>query len=107
MRWVRRHEDMEGQANYLACSGKRSATGGAARIPQRALAVTAEEITDLARRFLDPDQAGIVVYRPESTPQLARDTADMRCCSTPVRRRSWSRSRFRLATPPRCIRACA
>ena len=44
----------------------------------RALAVTAEEVTDLARRFLDPDQAGVAVYRPEGSESLARDAAAMR-----------------------------
>jgi zinc protease len=77
-RWVRRLEDMEGQANYLA---EWEALGDWRRgeeYLERALNVTAGEITDLARRFLDPDQAGIVVYRPDGTPQLARDAAAMR-----------------------------
>ena len=77
-RWVRRLEDMEGQANYLA---EWEALGDWRRgdeYLERALAVTPEEITALARRFLDPDHAAVVVYRPERTPELARDTAAMR-----------------------------
>ncbi|HUQ46597.1 MAG TPA: pitrilysin family protein [Gemmatimonadaceae bacterium] len=77
-RWVRRLEDMEGQANYLA---EWEALGdwrhGDAYL-DRALAVTGEELTSLARRYLDPDQAAVVVYRPEHTPELASDTAAMR-----------------------------
>ena len=76
--WVRRLEDMEGQANYLA---EWEALGdwrrGEAYLA-RALSVTATELTDLARRWLDPDQASVVVYRPEGTPELARDAAAMR-----------------------------
>ena len=77
-RWIRRLEDMEGQANYLA---EWEALGDWRRgdeYLERALAVTAEELTALARRFLDPDQAAVVVYRPERSPQLAVDTAAMR-----------------------------
>src|SRR4051812_13956516 len=77
-RWVRRLEDMEGQANYLA---EWEALGDWQRgddYLERALSVTADEVTALARRFLDPDQVGVVVYRPERTPALATDAAGMR-----------------------------
>ena len=77
-RWVRRLEDMEGQANYLAeweaLGDWRSGDDYLARV----LAATPEEITSLARRFLDPDQAGIVVYRPDGSDAVARDAAAMR-----------------------------
>ncbi len=77
-RWLRRLEDMEGQANYLA---EWEALGDWRRgeeYLQHALAVTPEEITMLARRFLDPDQVGIVLYRPNGAPEIARDAAAMR-----------------------------
>lgn len=77
-RWVRRLEDMEGQASYLA---EWEALGDWRRgeeYLQRALDVTADEVTTLARRFLDPDRAGIVVYRPEGSVPVARDAAEMR-----------------------------
>ncbi len=77
-RWVRRLEDMEGQANYLA---EWEALGDWRRgeeYLERALSVTADELTDLARRYLDPDHAGIVLYRPEKTPQIAADPDAMR-----------------------------
>ena len=77
-RWIRRLEDMEGQANYLA---EWEALGDWRRgdeYLERALSVTADELTALARRFLDPDQCSVVVYRPDGTPPLAADTAAMR-----------------------------
>jgi zinc protease len=77
-RWVRRLEDMEGQANYLA---EWEALGDWRRgeeYLERALAITPDEITTLAQRFLDPDQVGIVLYRPDGTPQVARDASAMR-----------------------------
>jgi zinc protease len=77
-RWVRRLEDMEGQANYLA---EWEALGDwrlGDTYLARALAVTPEEVTALARRHLDPDQAAVVVYRPEGAPSVAGDAASMR-----------------------------
>jgi zinc protease len=77
-RWVRRLEDMEGQANYIA---EWEALGDWRKGDEylaRVLATTPEEITTLARRYLDPDQAGIVVYRPEGSDPVASDAASMR-----------------------------
>jgi zinc protease len=70
-RWVRRLEDMEGQANYLAEWEALGDWRSGEEYLERALSVSAEELTDLARRYLDPDHAGIVLYRPERTPQVA------------------------------------
>ena len=76
--WVRRLEDMEGQANYLA---EWEALGdwrrGEAYL-QRALSVTPEEVTALALQYLDPDQAGLVLYRPNGTPEIAANADAMR-----------------------------
>jgi zinc protease len=77
-RWIRRLEDMEGQANYLA---EWEALGDWRRGDEyldRALSVTAEELTALARRYLDPDRCSVVVYRPDGAPALAADTPAMR-----------------------------
>ena len=77
-RWVRRLEDMEGQANYLAeWEALGDWTTGDDYL-RRALAVTTGEIQTLARRFLDPDQAGVIVYRPKDSAEVARDAASMR-----------------------------
>ena len=77
-RWVRRLEDMEGQANYLAeWEALGDWTMGDDYL-RRALAVTTDEIQALARRFLDPDQAGVIVYRPKEGAAVARDATSMR-----------------------------
>ena len=77
-RWVRRLEDMEGQANYLA---EWEALGDWRRgeeFLQRALSITPDELNTLARRFLDPDQASIALYRPTGTPEIATSGQAMR-----------------------------
>src|SRR5205085_11318369 len=77
-RWVRRLEDMEGQANYLAeWEALGDWTGGEDYL-RRALDVTVDELRDLARRHLDPDQAGVVIYRPEGSTAIAEDATTMR-----------------------------
>lgn len=77
-RWIRRLEDMEGQANYLA---EWQALGGWERgdtYLRDALDVTTDELQRLAQRYLDPERAGLVLYRPENTPPIAADTDAMR-----------------------------
>jgi zinc protease len=77
-RWIRRLEDMEGQANYLAeWEALGDWTMGDDYL-RRTLAVTTDEIQALARRFLDPDRAGVIVYRPKHGAEVARDAASMR-----------------------------
>ena len=77
-RWMRRLEDMEGQANYLA---EWEALGDWRRgeeYLERALATTPDELVALARQFLDPELASVTIYRPEGTPQIAADASAMR-----------------------------
>ena len=71
--WVRRFESMEGQANYLA---EWEAAGGWAlgeRYLVRLLTATAAEVSEAVRRYLDPDAAAVVVYRPAGGPTIAAD----------------------------------
>jgi zinc protease len=77
-RWLRRLEDMEGQANYLAEWEALGDWTKGDEYLRRTLAVTTDEIRDLARRYLDPDQAGIVVYRPRDSAAVAEDADAMR-----------------------------
>jgi zinc protease len=77
-RWIRRLEDMEGQANYLA---EWQALGDWQRgdaYLRAALATTTDDLQHLAQRYLDPEHAGLVLYRPDGTPAIAADTQAMR-----------------------------
>lgn len=77
-RWIRRLEDMEGQANYLA---EWEALGDWRRgdaYLRSALDSSAVDLQRLAQRYLDPEQAGLVVYRPAGTPAIASDRDEMR-----------------------------
>ncbi|HEX8851346.1 MAG TPA: pitrilysin family protein [Gemmatimonadaceae bacterium] len=77
-RWVRRFETMEGQANYLA---EWEAMGdwrlGDAFL-ERIMTATAAEVREVVERYLDPDQAGVVVYRPASAPPVIRSPRMLR-----------------------------
>jgi len=77
-RWIRRLEDMEGQANYLAEWEALGDWRGGDAYLRAALDCTAGDLQRLAQRYLDPDQAGLVVYRPEETAAVASDRDAMR-----------------------------
>lgn len=77
-RWIRRLETMEGQANHLA---EWEALGGwqlGDRYLEQVLTATTEEIRAVAERYLTPDEASVVVYRPQAAPTLAGDAATAR-----------------------------
>ena len=77
-RVIRRLEDMEGQANYLA---EWEALGDWRKgddFYDRTMACTADDLTMVARRYLDPAHAGVIVYRPRTSPEVAGDAAAMR-----------------------------
>ncbi|MDB4879101.1 MAG: peptidase domain protein, partial [Gemmatimonadetes bacterium] len=76
--WVRRLEDMEGQANYIAEWEALGDWTKGDEYLRRALETTGEEVQALARRFLDPDQAAIVVYRPRGSAEVAATPDAMR-----------------------------
>ena len=74
-RWVRRLEDMEGQANYLA---EWEALGNwelGERYYERMLSVSADQIRALEQRYLPEDQVAILTYRPRQARPIAT-TAD-------------------------------
>jgi zinc protease len=76
-RWVRRLEDMEGQANYLA---EWEALGDwklGDWYVERLLTATSEQLLDVANRYLSPEQAGIIVYRPTASEPVAADGDEM------------------------------
>ncbi|HEX8724488.1 MAG TPA: pitrilysin family protein [Gemmatimonadaceae bacterium] len=76
-RVIRRLEDMEGQANHLA---EWEALGGwrlGGEFYDRTMACTADDLTAVARRYLDPAHAGVIAYRPRSSAVVAPDAAAM------------------------------
>jgi zinc protease len=77
-RWVRRLEDMEGQANYLA---EWEALGNwelGERYFERMLTVPKDEVTELERRYLHEDQVALLVYRPQQFKPIAESAEELR-----------------------------
>ncbi len=76
--WLRRFESMEGQANHLASWELAGdwMLGGA--YLDRLLTSDAERLADVAHRWLAPERAALVAYRPRNAPPFAADAAEMR-----------------------------
>jgi zinc protease len=77
-RWIRRLEDMEGQANYLA---EWEALGNwelGERYYERMMTTSNEELVALAERYLRDDQAAVLTYRPQHGPAVATDANALR-----------------------------
>lgn len=72
-RWIRRLETAEGQANYLAEWEVEGDWALGDRYLERLLTATPEQVTQAMRTHLSPDQASVVVYRPDAAPPVARD----------------------------------
>jgi zinc protease len=75
--WLRRFETMEGQASHLASWELLGdwRLGGA--YVDKLLGTEAVRLTDVAQRWLAPESAGLVTYRPSSTPPFADGAADL------------------------------
>jgi zinc protease len=76
--WLRRLEDMEGQANYLAEWEALGDFRMGERYFERLMTSTRADLIAVAQRYLDPDNAGVVVYRPESSAPVSADAEAMR-----------------------------
>lgn len=77
-RWLRRLEDMEGQANYLA---EWEALGNwelGERYYERMMTTTGDDLVGLAQRYLREDQASVLTYRPRSAAPIAADATALR-----------------------------
>jgi zinc protease len=70
-RWLRRLEDMEGQANHLAEWESLGRWEMGDEFLDRFMRVTADDVVDAAKRYLSEDQASVLVYRPEKSPVVA------------------------------------
>ncbi|MFL5576397.1 MAG: M16 family metallopeptidase [Gemmatimonadaceae bacterium] len=77
-RWVRRLETMEGQANFLAEWEAMGDWRLGEQYLERLLTTSPAVVTDAVRQYLDPNAAGLVVYRPQGTPPVAGDVDAMR-----------------------------
>ena len=76
--FVRRLEDMEGQANYLAEWEALGDWRMGDRYLERLLTCTRDDVVAAVNRYLDPDNAGVVVYRPASSDAVAGGAAEIR-----------------------------
>jgi len=76
--WVRRLEDMEGQANYLAEWEALGDWRMGDRYLERLLTTTRDDLVAVANRYLGADNTGVIVYRPESSAEVAADADAMR-----------------------------
>jgi len=77
-RWLRHLESMEGQATHLA---EWEALGDwqlGDRYFERIMSATPAAVTHVVRRYLTPDRAGWVVYRPAASPAISDDVASAR-----------------------------
>lgn len=77
-RWIRRLEDMEGQANHLA---EWEALGDwriGDDFLSRIMLATRDDLVRVANEYLSPDRAGVIVYRPNASEPLASTPGDMR-----------------------------
>ena len=76
--WLRRFESMEGQANHLASWELAGDWMLGGSYFDRLLATDAGRVADVARRWLAPERAGLIAYRPSGTPPFATNAAEMR-----------------------------
>lgn len=76
--WVRRFEDMEGQANYLAEWEALGDWRMGDRYFERLMTATRDDLVNVANRYLDPDNAGVAVYRPTQSAAVAASGDAMR-----------------------------
>jgi zinc protease len=77
-RWLRRQETMEGQADFLA---QWEALGGwekAAEYFDQVMSLGAGAVHDAVARYLDPDQASVLVYRPRAQPVFEMPPEEVR-----------------------------
>ncbi|HEV8496324.1 MAG TPA: pitrilysin family protein [Gemmatimonadaceae bacterium] len=77
-RWVRRLEDMEGQANYLAEWEALGDWRMGDRYLERLLTATRDDLVAVSDRYLDPSNTGTIVYRPTSSEPVAADADVLR-----------------------------
>src|ERR1700694_3003040 len=76
-RWVRRLETAEGRANYLAEWEALGSWRLGDEYFHRFMSASAEDVQRVARKYLAEERAAALIYRPETSPIVAQDAADM------------------------------
>lgn len=76
--WLRRFETMEGQANHLASWELLGDWRLGNTYVEQLLAADAVRVADVASRYLVPDRAALVAYRPDSAPPLGENASEVR-----------------------------
>ncbi|MBA2687682.1 MAG: insulinase family protein [Gemmatimonadaceae bacterium] len=77
-RWMRRLETMEGKANYLAEWEGLGDWQLGSRYFQRVMDMSAQDVSAASSKYLQPESAAVLVYRPVTAPSVATDGAAMR-----------------------------
>ena len=76
--WLRRFESMEGQANHLASWEAVGDWRLGGSYLDRLLTADSARLGEVARKWLSPERAGLVAYRPSDSPVIASGPAEMR-----------------------------
>ena len=76
--WLRRMESADGQANFLGAWELHGGWERGVEYRDALLAVDAAQIADVAARWLSPDAASVVAYRPRGSAALGADAASVR-----------------------------
>ncbi len=76
--WLRRLETAEGQANFIGAWELQGGWERGAAYHDALFDVGARRLAEVANRWLDPEQASVVFYRPRGTAPLARDAIGVR-----------------------------
>jgi zinc protease len=77
-RWLRRFEDMEGQANHIAEWESLGRWEMGDEFMEKFMRVTADQVRDVAKRYVNEEQASVLVYRPNSAAPLGADAPAIR-----------------------------
>jgi zinc protease len=96
-RWVRRLETAEGRANYLAEWEALGNWGVGDEYFERYMSASADDVQRVTRKYLAEERAAALVYRPDRSPIVAQDAADMQ------RILGAGRSERLAAIPPRAV----
>ncbi|HEY5022217.1 MAG TPA: insulinase family protein, partial [Gemmatimonadaceae bacterium] len=98
-RWVRRLETAEGRANYLSEWEALGSWRVGEEYFERYMSASADDVQRVTRKYLAEERAAALVYRPERSPIVAQDAADMQ------RILGAGRSERLASIPPRAVSA--